>query len=87
LPLSPAKTFADIGAGSGWFTVRAARRVTGGDVEILDAFWDPHLTTGAHDVVPPILAYADLMTTTDARNLEAAKLIYEQLIAPNLPTA
>jgi precorrin-6B methylase 2 len=27
--LSPAKTFADIGAGSGWFTVRAARRVTG----------------------------------------------------------
>lgn len=58
-----------------------------GDVEILDAFWDPHLTTGTHDVVPPILAYADLMTTTDARNLEAAKLIYEQLIAPNLPTA
>ena len=58
-----------------------------GDVEILDAFWDQNLTTGTRDVVPPILAYADLMTTTDARNLEAARLIYEQHIAPNLPTA
>jgi hypothetical protein len=58
-----------------------------GDVEILDAFWDQNLITGMRDVVPPILAYADLMTTTDARNLEAAKLIYEQHIAPNLPTA
>jgi hypothetical protein len=58
-----------------------------GDVEILDAFWDQNLITGTRDVVPPILAYADLMTTTDARNLEAAKLIYEQHIAPNLPTA
>ena len=58
-----------------------------GDVEILQAFWDPTLITGPTDVVPPILAYADLMTTTDARNFEAAKLIYEQHIAPNLPTA
>jgi len=58
-----------------------------GDVEILDAFWDQNLMTGTHDVVPPILAYADLMTTTDARNLEAARLIYEQHIAPNLAAA
>jgi hypothetical protein len=58
-----------------------------GDVEILDAFWDQNLMTGTRDVVPPILAYADLMTTTDARNLEAARLIYEQHIAPSLPTA
>src|SRR5713226_1038514 len=58
-----------------------------GDIEMLDAFWDQNLITGTRDVVPPILAYADLMTTTDARNLEAAKLIYEQHIAPNLPTA
>ena len=58
-----------------------------GDVEILNAFWDQTLITGTADVVPPILAYADLMTTTDARDLEAARLIYEQHIAPNLPTA
>lgn len=58
-----------------------------GDVEILDAFWNQNLIQGTRDLVPPILAYADLMTTTDARNLEVAKLIYEQHIAPNLPTA
>lgn len=58
-----------------------------GDAEILDAFWDQNLTAGTRDVVPPILAYADLMTTANARNLEAARLIYEQHIAPNLPTA
>jgi hypothetical protein len=58
-----------------------------GDTEILDAFWDHNLTAETRDVVPPILAYADLMTTANARNLEAAKLIYEQHIAPNLPTA
>lgn len=28
LAITPGKTVADIGAGSGWFTVRAARRVT-----------------------------------------------------------
>lgn len=58
-----------------------------GDLEILNAFWDPTLIARTADVVPPTLAYADLMTTTDARNLEAARLIYEQHIAPNLLTA
>lgn len=58
-----------------------------GDVEILNAFWDRTLIAGTTDVVPPILAYADLMTRTDARNLEAARLIYEQHIAPSLATA
>jgi hypothetical protein len=51
-----------------------------GDVEILDLFWNFQATTPAQDVVPPILAYADLMATTDGRNLEAAKMIYERYI-------
>jgi len=37
LDISPGKTVADIGAGSGWFTVRAARRVTEtGSVDAVD---------------------------------------------------
>lgn len=50
-----------------------------GDVEILYVFWNgPAPTPG--DVVPPILAYADLTATTDGRNLDAARMIYEQYI-------
>lgn len=52
-----------------------------GDVEILDAFWNGHLPT-TRDLAPPILAYADLTATTDGRNLEAAKMIYDQYIEP-----
>jgi hypothetical protein len=53
-----------------------------GDVEILDAFWNPNHVPKLGDLVPPILAYADLTTTTDGRDLEAAKMIYDQYIEP-----
>src|ERR1022692_3464783 len=36
------------------------------------------------DVVPPVLAYAGLLATHDGRNVEAARMIYEQRIAPAL---
>jgi hypothetical protein len=52
-----------------------------GDVEILDVFWNGQVPT-TRDVAPPILAYADLIATTDGRNLEAAKMIYDQYIEP-----
>jgi len=55
-----------------------------GDVEILDAFWNPNLVLKVDDLVPPILAYADLTTTTDGRDLEAARMIYDQYIEPAL---
>ncbi|MGA2204600.1 MAG: type IV toxin-antitoxin system AbiEi family antitoxin [Halobacteriota archaeon] len=55
-----------------------------GDVEILDAFWNPNHVPTIRDLVPPILAYADLTTTTDGRNLEAAKMIYDEFIEPAL---
>jgi hypothetical protein len=55
-----------------------------GNVEILDVFWNPDKIPHAPDLVPPILTYADLMATTEGRNLEAAKLIYDEHIAPNL---
>jgi len=55
-----------------------------GDVEILDVFWNPEKIPHAPDLVPTILAYADLMRTAEGRNLEAAKLIYDEHIAPAL---
>jgi hypothetical protein len=55
-----------------------------GDVEILDVFWNPDQLPAIRDVVPPILAYADLATTTDGRNLEAARMIYDEYIEPAL---
>ena len=55
-----------------------------GDVEILDVFWNTDQVPAVDDLVPPLLAYADLTGTTDGRNLEAAKMIYERLIEPAL---
>lgn len=56
-----------------------------GDVEILRRFWKPqHLgratnqTDPPRDIVPPLLIYADLMATADERNIETAKMIYEE---------
>jgi len=57
-----------------------------GNVELLDAFWNIEADQNFPDVVPPILAYADLLATHDGRNAEAARMIYEQRIAPALRT-
>jgi len=32
------------------------------------------------DLIPPILAYADLMATLDPRNIEVARMIRERII-------
>jgi hypothetical protein len=53
-----------------------------GNVEVLDAFWNFEPDPKYLDLVPPVLAYADLLATRDGRNIEAANLIYEQHIEP-----
>ena len=58
-----------------------------GNVELLDAFWHFEAAEDFPNVVPPILAYADLLATHDGRNAEAARMIYEQRIAPTFRTA
>jgi hypothetical protein len=52
-----------------------------GNVEILDVFWNFAPDRGFPDVVPPVLAYADLVAH-DGRDAEAARMIYEQRIVP-----
>ena len=55
------------------------RAEANGNVEILEKFWK---FDEEGDVVPPVLAYADLLATHDGRNAEAARMIYEKRIAP-----
>lgn len=51
-----------------------------GDIEVLDTFWDLPADPEHPDVVPPLLAYADLLATHDPRNLDTARLLYESKI-------
>jgi len=51
-----------------------------GDVEILERFWKPNEIKMHKDVVHPILIYADLLATGNERNIETARIIYEQYI-------
>ncbi|MBR8142955.1 hypothetical protein KDW55_12260 [Burkholderia sp. AU19243] len=56
-----------------------------GDVELLEAFWpaSPALDWREHDVplAPPLLIYADLVSSGDSRNLAAAERIHERYLA------
>jgi len=53
-----------------------------GRIEILEVFWDFAAEPDYPDVVPPPLAYADLLATQDGRNIEAAKTLYDRFIEP-----
>lgn len=49
-----------------------------GDIEILKAFWEFEYNWPHRNLVHPLLIYADLLATGDARNIETAQIIYEQ---------
>ncbi len=52
-----------------------------GDVEIRKRFWIFNYPWNHPDLVPPVLIYADLLATGDARCMEAAKRVYELYLA------
>ncbi|MBM4308442.1 MAG: hypothetical protein FJ115_15505 [Deltaproteobacteria bacterium] len=56
------------------------RKDEAGDVEILKRFWKPPEIWKYEDLVHPILIYADLLATGNERNIETAKMIYDQHI-------
>ena len=56
------------------------RKDPAGEVEILDQFWDYDANLEYRDLVYPILIYADLIATGNQRNIETAKMIYEDYI-------
>ena len=56
------------------------RKDPNGEIEILDIFWRGDPDRIYPDTVHPIVVYADLLATNDDRNLEVAKIIYENEI-------
>lgn len=52
-----------------------------GNVEILMPFWTFKWELAKKGIVPPLLIYADLVATSDARAIEAAEIIYGKYIA------
>lgn len=53
-----------------------------GNLEVLKKFWNFELPkpNGKIPTVPPLLVYADLIATADARNLETAQIIRERFL-------
>ena len=51
-----------------------------GDIEILEAFWAVDTELQMNGVVPALLIYADLLATTNPRNIETARLIYDRYL-------
>ncbi len=51
-----------------------------GDVELVARFWQPETIAPHGDTVHPVLVYADLMATGNQRNIETARIIYDEHI-------
>lgn len=49
-----------------------------GNTELLEVFWNFEIDWPHRNMVPPLLIYADLLATGDARNIETARIIYER---------
>jgi len=56
------------------------RKDPAGEIEILNQFWNYDENLGYKDLVHPILIYADLIATGNQRNIETAKMIYDEHI-------
>ncbi len=56
------------------------RKDADGDVEMIERFWKPEKMPPANEWVHPILVYADLLAMGNQRNIETARMIYEQHI-------
>ena len=54
------------------------RKDPAGKVELLKTFWGAGCEQPDPELAPPLLVYADLLATGDPRNIETAKLVYEQ---------
>lgn len=51
-----------------------------GNVEFYSCFWKPETVVPHGNMVHPLLVYADLVATGDQRNLETARMVYDQYL-------
>ena len=59
------------------------RKNPAGNLEILETFWDPEIIGPTEqNTAHPLLVYADLMATQDARCIETGKIIHDERLAP-----
>jgi hypothetical protein len=71
------------GAYARFIAENGLRKNPDGRLEILEAFWDPEVIGPTEQgTVHPLLAYADLMATQDARCIETGKIIHDEQLAP-----
>jgi len=55
-----------------------------GKIELLNTFWQFDYPWKFKGVTPPLLIYADLVATGNDRNIETARMIYDQYIARHI---
>ena len=80
--LKPEKAVIYMGLSPGKFVFKyKLKKNPNGNVEILEPFWNFQWKATRLGLVPPLLVYADLMATGDARNIDAAEIIYDDHIA------
>lgn len=60
------------------------RKDPAGDVELHKSFWPPECDTDAPDLAPRLLIYAELLASGHERNIETARMLYEQGLAGRL---
>jgi len=68
------------GDANGFILHNKLRKDPQGNIEILKAFWNVAIQKECGDQAPPLVVYADLLATGNPRNIEIAKMIYEQKI-------
>jgi hypothetical protein len=64
-----------------WLIKNRIRQDPDGNIEILRKFWKFEPDWEYPNLTHPVLIYADLLATADARNIETAKMIYDKEIA------
>jgi hypothetical protein len=63
------------------------KKETNGNIELFATFWNFEYPWQFKEIAPPLLVYADLMATANDRNIETAKMIYDQYIARHIEQA